>query len=116
MPVVNAAQCYGPVRRFNFVIGTMIVPNPLLPGDDAFKVYFAVNGSMPGPAIDVNEGDWVEVTVTNNLVDATTLHWHGMLNVLTPFSDGVPSTSQCPIQPGGSMVYGFRASNAGTYW
>ena len=39
-----------------------------------------------------------------------------MLQVLTPFSDGVPSLTQCSIPPGGSMTYSFRASNAGTYW
>ena len=35
---------------------------------------------------------------------------------MSPFDDGVPGVTQCAIQPGATMVYGLRASNAGTYW
>ena len=93
------------------------MPNPVLPSTGATKTYIAANSTVPGPAIVVDEGDWVEVTVTNALSsgDGATLHWHGMTQVLTPFSDGVPSMTQCAIPPGGTMTYSFRASNAGTY-
>ncbi len=65
----------------------------------------------------MTQGDWVEVSVRNDMeFDATTLHWHGMLTVLTPFSDGVPGATQCQIMPGATMEYGFRASNVGTFW
>jgi FtsP/CotA-like multicopper oxidase with cupredoxin domain len=79
--------------------------------------HVTANGTIPGPPIVVNEGDWLEVTVLNRLPsEPTTLHWHGQLQVMTPFSDGVPSMTQCAIMPGDSLTYSFRASNAGTFW
>lgn len=47
------------------------------------------------------------VEVTNNITgpeEGTSLHWHGMLQTGTPWYDGVPSVSQCPIAPGGSFT------------
>jgi len=108
-----------PTKTFSLTVSSLKVNNAALAagGPGATKTYVCANGTVPGPAIVVDEGDWVEVTVFNALnVDPTTLHWHGMLQVLTPFSDGVPSLTQCAIPPGGSMTYSFRASNAGTYW
>ena len=55
-----------------------------------------------------------EVVVKNKLPlgSNTVVHWHGMLQVLTPFNDGTIGTTQCPIPPGGSMTYGFRVTSA----
>ena len=64
----------------------------------------------------VDEGDWVVITVINQLADPTTVHWHGILQVLTPYSDGVAGTTQCEMSPGGSITYSFRATPHGTYW
>jgi FtsP/CotA-like multicopper oxidase with cupredoxin domain len=59
----------------------------------------------------------IEVNVMNNLTDeGTALHWHGILQTGTPWFDGVPSVSQCPIPPGGTLVYRFRADLYGTSW
>lgn len=53
----------------------------------------------------------------NNLPDeGTSLHWHGLLQNGTPWFDGVPSVSQAPIAPGGSLTYKFRADHFGTTW
>jgi FtsP/CotA-like multicopper oxidase with cupredoxin domain len=39
-----------------------------------------VNGAYPGPTIEANWGDWIEVTVYNKLkTDGTAIHWHGLL-------------------------------------
>ena len=35
------------------------------------------NGSSPGPTIEVVEGDFVRIFVTNRLPEHTTIHWHG---------------------------------------
>ena len=75
----------------------------------------AANGSVPGPALVVDQGDWVIIDVTNALTVPTVLHVHGQLQVGTPWADGVPGLSQCPIAPGTTLRYEFRASNAGTY-
>lgn len=37
------------------------------------------NGSYLGPVIRVHRGDDVEIAVTNNLDEGTTVHWHGLL-------------------------------------
>lgn len=33
---------------------------------------------FPGPLIEANTGDQIVVHVTNNMVNGTTIHWHGM--------------------------------------
>ena len=74
---------------------------------------FAYNGHVPGPTLDVREGDHVLIHFKNNLPEATTVHWHG---IHLPFeSDGSPFH---PIQPGESHDYAFtvRSGSAGTYW
>ena len=38
-----------------------------------------VNGAYPGPTLEANWGDWVEVTVHNQLEEGTAVHWHGLL-------------------------------------
>ena len=104
----------GPVKTFYFTISHLIKPSRIA---NFSKTHVVVNGQIPGPTIDVNEGDWIEVSVTNAMDGVpTTLHWHGQSQVMTPFNDGVPSMTQCAIQPGATMNYAFRASNAGTFW
>lgn len=74
---------------------------------------FAYNGHVPGPTLDVREGDHVIVHFRNNLPEPTTVHWHG---IHLPFdSDGSPFQ---PIMPGESHDYEFtvRPGTAGTYW
>ena len=84
----------------------------LLPGGPLVNVY-AYNGSIPGPTIDVREGDSVIIHFRNQLPEPTTVHWHG---VHLPASvDGSPLY---PIAPGTANDYRFRlgAGSAGTYW
>lgn len=55
--------------------------------------------------------------VTNQMMEATTsIHWHGQHQKLSPYMDGVPSVTQCPIQPGASFTYSFVATQAGTHF
>ncbi|GME44714.1 similar to laccase-1 precursor [Neofusicoccum parvum] len=78
-----------------------------------------VNGQFPGPAIEANWGDWIEVRVHNNITgpeEGTSLHWHGILQKGTQWYDGVPGVTQCPIAPGSSFTYRFRADVYGTSW
>ena len=37
-----------------------------------------INGDYLGPVIRVNQGDDVELKVTNKLAEPSTLHWHGL--------------------------------------
>ncbi|KAL3853436.1 hypothetical protein ACJMK2_016973 [Sinanodonta woodiana] len=77
----------------------------------------AVNGKMPGPPIIVYEGQIVIVHVTNKLIhEGLTLHWHGLYQKGTPWMDGVPFVTQCPILPGQTFTYKFKADPKGTHW
>jgi YVTN family beta-propeller protein len=72
------------------------------------------NGTVPGPLIRVTEGDQVRVVFTNELPEATTVHFHG--NTLINVMDGVPNITQNPIEPGETFTYEFTAGPSGTFW
>ncbi|KAL8286672.1 hypothetical protein RQP46_004200 [Phenoliferia psychrophenolica] len=83
------------------------------------KSMLVVNGQYPGPLIEANQGDTIVVKVQNNLVNGTSIHWHGILQNGTNWEDGPVGVSQCPIPPGGSFTYNFTLNGAeqyGTYW
>ena len=71
------------------------------------------NGSMPGPTIEVNEGDRVRIFFENRLPEPTTVHWHGI--ELPIDMDGVPAISQPLVKPGGKYVYEFTLHQHGTF-
>ena len=74
----------------------------------------AVNGTVPGPLIRLNEGQDVRLHVTNNLDEDSSIHWHGLL---LPFQfDGVPGVSFPGIKPGQTFTYDFPIRQSGTYW
>jgi FtsP/CotA-like multicopper oxidase with cupredoxin domain len=69
------------------------------------------NGSVPGPTLEAQVGDLVIVHFTNDLPEATTIHWHGLR--VPNAMDGAPSA---PIEPGGSFDFEFIVPDAGTFW
>ena len=36
-----------------------------------------INGSVPGPTLEFNEGDLAIINVTNKMDEETSVHWHG---------------------------------------
>lgn len=55
--------------------------------------------------------------VVNRLMgESTTIHWHGMHQRETPYMDGVPFITQCPIPPHTTFRYAFTADHEGTHW
>ncbi|EKG14557.1 Multicopper oxidase type 1 [Macrophomina phaseolina MS6] len=88
--------------------------------DGVTKRGVVVNGQYPGPTIEANWGDWIQVTVHNGLGEdegeGTAMHWHGFLQKESQWMDGVPGVQQCPIPPGESFTYRFRAEQYGTSW
>jgi len=81
------------------------------------RLVTVVNGQFPGPDIVVYEGQRVIVNVRNLLPnDAVTIHWHGLHQEGTPWMDGVPHVTQCPIHPMHSFRYDFIAKPKGTFW
>lgn len=72
------------------------------------------NGSSPGPTLRFKEGEEVVINVTNNLDEATSIHWHGL--ILPYQMDGVPGISFPGIEPGETFTYRIPVSQSGTYW
>eukprot|EP00249_Psilotum_nudum_P011141 c22986_g4_i1 orf=178-1710(+) len=66
-----------------------------------------VNGKFPGPTLYAQEGDRVIVKVTNSAKYNVTIHWHGVRQHFSCWSDGPSYITQCPIQPGNSFTYEF---------
>ncbi len=72
------------------------------------------NGSIPGPTIQVNEGDRVRLIVNNQLPEPYSMHWHGL--EIPNNMDGMPGVSQDLIPPGGRFVYEFTVHQNGTFF
>jgi len=76
-----------------------------------------VNGQLPGPAIEVTEGDSLIVHVINKSPSGLTIHWHGVKQMLNCWADGPVMVTQCPIQPGKNFTYRFNVvGQEGTLW
>ncbi|CAH2001521.1 unnamed protein product [Acanthoscelides obtectus] len=76
----------------------------------------AINRKIPGPNIKVCHNDIVIVDVTNKIPGRNlAIHWRGQPNQETPFMDGVPMVTQCPISGYTTFQYKFRASTPGTH-
>jgi FtsP/CotA-like multicopper oxidase with cupredoxin domain len=69
--------------------------------------------SIPGPLLDVRQGQTVIVHFRNELSEATTIHWHGLR--VPNASDGTSSV-QAEVAPRGTFDYRFVANDAGTFW
>ncbi|KAK4436898.1 Laccase-1 [Sesamum alatum] len=81
------------------------------------KEVLTVNGKYPGPTIAVNEGDNVQVIVTNRVATNTTIHWHGVRQLRTGWADGPAYITQCPIGRGKTYTYNFTVvDQRGTLW
>lgn len=77
----------------------------------------AINRRLPGTSIDVCKDDRIIVDVKNCLAGSElTLHWHGLHQKETPWMDGVPMVTQCPISSGNTFRYIFHAREPGTHY
>lgn len=105
-----------PFRLVNGVKEFQLVPQPVrrefLPG--YWMNVWGFNGSMPGPTIEVNQGDRIRIIVTNELPETTTVHWHGF--ELPVQYDGSSTMTQNPIEPGKAFVYEFAVHEEGTFF
>jgi len=73
---------------------------------------------LPSPAIRIEQGDHVVITLENTHYMPHTLHLHGADHGFTDASgegnDGVPLTSEVPVMPGGARSYELTPRHAGT--
>ena len=73
-----------------------------------------IDGSIPGPLIELYEGRDALLRVTNHLHEDSSIHWHG---ILLPFEmDGVPGVTFPGIPPGETFEARFPVVQTGTYW
>ncbi|CAC5415838.1 unnamed protein product [Mytilus coruscus] len=89
----------------------------IITGDGETRMAFAINSQIPGPSLVVYEGQQIVIHVKNDLwMEGISFHWHGLPQKGTPYMDGVPRVSQCPINPGETFTYRFTARPRGTFW
>ena len=114
---LTTAQTYNPLIIPEVITGTTFDLNlhttskQFLTGG-ATNTYAYNNMLFWGPTLIMNKGDWVQMNVTNNLIDTTTTHWHGFH--IPAIMDGGPHQT---IPSGTTWRPAFKVdNNAGTYW
>lgn len=97
--------------RFKATLTAAPAEIELIPG--VTTQVWTYNGQFPGPMIDLQAGDEVDITLENHLPQATTIHWHGL--PVPPDQDGNPSDA---VAPGASHTYRFKIPDGveGLYW
>ncbi|WCJ19958.1 laccase 12 [Euphorbia peplus] len=76
-----------------------------------------VNGMLPGPTLEITNGDTLVVNVVNKAQYNVTIHWHGVRQMRTGWADGPEFITQCPIRPGRKYTYRFTIQGQeGTLW
>ncbi len=74
---------------------------------------------LPGPVLELRRGQPVRIVIRNNLVEPTSIHWHGL--EIESFPDGVPNWSglgarvYSQIAPNDTFVAEFTPPRSGTY-
>lgn len=73
---------------------------------------------LPSPALRIEQGDRVRITLENTHYMPHTLHLHGadhgFVDVSGEGNDGVPLTSELPVMPGSARTYELTPRHAGT--
>ncbi|KAF5368762.1 hypothetical protein D9615_010402 [Tricholomella constricta] len=96
--------------------------NAVISPDGFSRSSVLAGGIFPGPVLSGKKGDTFKVNVIDSLTDSTMLrstsiHWHGIYQNHTAWSDGAAFVTQCPIAANDSFLYEFSVPNqAGTYW
>ncbi|MGH9657348.1 MAG: multicopper oxidase family protein [Bryobacteraceae bacterium] len=98
------------VKEFHLI--AEVVRTEFMPGRVADAWGF--NGSVPGPTIEINQGDRVRVIFENRLPEMSAVHWHGFEVPME--QDGSVGLGQDPVPPGGRHVYEFTLNQHGTYF
>ncbi|CAG9803373.1 unnamed protein product [Chironomus riparius] len=96
---------------------TMCIIKKCVTADGFQRGFLSINFQLPSPSIHVCKHDIIIVDVFNEAEGiATSIHWHGMKQMGTQFSDGVPYLTQCPIPYFSNYRYIFYADDVGTHF
>ncbi len=75
---------------------------------------------LPSPALRVEQGDQVRITLENTHYMPHTLHLHGADHAFAladgQGNDGVPFTSELPVLPGAARTYHLRPRHGGSHF
>ena len=120
---MHAAGMHGmimlPHEPFRQVIGHTVVyhlyiSDTLVDYTGKRRHAIAVDGQLPGPTLEFTEGDTAEIHIHNEMMMATSVHWHGL--IVPNQYDGVPYLTAPPIKPMETYVAKFPLVQNGTYW
>ena len=75
---------------------------------------YAYNRQIPGPRLELTQGDRVRINFRNELPETATIHWHGL--IVPNQMDGPAEITQPPVPKGGTYVYEFTIEQSGTYF
>ncbi|KAF2194460.1 multicopper oxidase [Zopfia rhizophila CBS 207.26] len=102
----------GKMVTYNFDI-----TNTTMAPDGFERQMMVVNGQYPGPTIEAEWGDTIVVNVKNSLTNnGTGIHWHGLRQLRSCQMDGTNGITECPIAPGQTKTYTFKATQYGSSW
>lgn len=75
---------------------------------------YAYNRQIPGPRLELTQGDKVRINFRNELPETATIHWHGL--IVPNQMDGPAEITQPPVPTGGTYAYEFTVEQSGTYF
>lgn len=119
---------YNHVKRFNWYFlsacgnclqgnVTACLDRKCVTADGIQRGILSINFQLPAPSIQVCKDDVLIVDVQNEAEGlSTSIHFHGMRQIETPWMDGVPYLTQCPIPYGSIFRYAFHAKDDGTHF
>ena len=120
----SSAESRDPVTQYAIAPGVkpgLWVFAPKLAGmaRENFESVWARNGlRLPSPALRIEQGDRVTITLENTHYMPHTLHLHGadhgFVSVSGEGNDGVPLTSEKPVMPGMARSYELTPRQPGT--
>ncbi|KAG4440397.1 hypothetical protein IFR05_004137 [Cadophora sp. M221] len=111
----EASTPSGTIRTYTFTVTE--IDNWVGPDGAIKKKAMLINGAFPGPVIKADWGDTINVNVINAMTtNGTSIHWHGFRQLNNCINDGANGVTECPIPPGSSKTYSFRATQYGSSW
>lgn len=116
--VAGGAALLGRGRPASASAAHVLSPRPgtaqLLETPEPATNIWGYRGLVPGPLLDVVQGEELRVDLVNGLPQPTTIHWHGIR--IDNAMDGVAYLTQEPAIPNETFAYRFTPPDAGTYW
>ncbi|WP_425045817.1 multicopper oxidase family protein [Primorskyibacter sp. S87] len=86
----------------------------LAPSEYPETAIWGYDGGVPGPLIQLTQGQRLRRRLVNELPQPTAVHWHGVR--VENAMDGVPGITQDAVPTGGQFEYDCRMPDAGTFW